>query len=548
MDPVAAIAGGISQGSTDRRARELFDEHKKSIHLRTDRMFAWLMPLQWLAGVAVALWLSPKTWAGQHSSIHPHLLAAIFLGGAITFWPVFCAIMRSGTAMTAYVIAIGQMLMSALIIHLSGGRIEAHFHVFGSLAFIAFYRDWRVLVSASIVVALDHFVRGIYFPLSVFGALTVSPFRWLEHAGWVIFEDVFLLISIRQSLAEMLGIAERQAALETVNSVIEQTVIERTSELTKEIVERKAAEIEVERMNKELLDISRRAGMAEVATNVLHNVGNVLNSVNVSHTLISDKVLKSRIGGVAKTANLLKEHAGDIGAFFTTNPAGQKVPDYLGKLGELLSQEQGEMLKELQSLGKNIDHIKEIVAVQQSYANVSGVREMLPLETLVEDALRMNTTAMVRHNIEVIRDYGDVPAIAVEKHKVLQILVNLVSNAKYSLGESGRDDKRLTLRVARLDDHVIVSVTDNGVGIPPENLTRIFAHGFTTKKTGHGFGLHGGVLAAREMGGDLTVASDGPGNGAVFTLHLPANAEVKGAERDSSGNAAGRSSVEVLAV
>ena len=542
------IAAEISQTATDRRARELFEEHRKSIFIRTDRLFAWLMPLQWLAGVGLALWLSPKTWAGQHSSIHPHVLAAVFLGGVITSWPVFCAIMRSGTAMTRHTIAIGQVLMSALLIHLSGGRIETHFHIFGSLAFLAFYRDWRVLLSATVVVAVDHFVRGIYFPLSVFGALTVSPFRWLEHAGWVVFEDIFLVISIRQSLAEMLGIAERQAALETVNAGIERTVVERTAELTKEIVERKNAEVEVERMNKELLDISRKAGMAEVATNVLHNVGNVLKSVNVSHTLISDRVLKSRIGGVAKTANLLKKNAGELGTFFTTDPAGQKVPDYLGKLGGLLSEEQGEMLKELQSLGKNIDHIKEIVAVQQSYSNVNGVREMLPLEILVEDALRMNAAAMVRHKIEIIRDYGDVPAIPVEKHKVLQILVNLVSNAKYSLGEHGRDSKRLTLSIGRLEDHVIVSVADNGLGIASENLTRIFAHGFTTKKTGHGFGLHSGVLAAREMGGNLTVTSDGPGKGAVFTLHLPVNPAVKVSEADLSCNVAERPSAEMLAV
>ncbi|HWB59275.1 MAG TPA: ATP-binding protein [Chthoniobacteraceae bacterium] len=224
------------------RAQQLFEEHRKSIFVRTDRLFLWLMPLQWLVGVAFALWVSPRAWSGPASTVHPHVWAALFLGGVITFWPVFCAIKWPGALMTRHMIAIGQMLMSALLIHLTGGRIETHFHVFGSLAFLAFYRDWRVLMSASAVVAIDHFVRGIYFPLSVFGVLTASPYRWVEHAGWVAFEDIFLVIAIRQSLAEMLGIAVRQANLESVNVQIERKVAERTVELTKEILAREKTE------------------------------------------------------------------------------------------------------------------------------------------------------------------------------------------------------------------------------------------------------------------------------------------------------------------
>src|SRR6266850_8289299 len=196
------------------RTATLFEESQHQIHQRTDRMFAWLMVFQWLAGIAAALWISPRTWIGATSQVHVHVWAAILLGGAISSLPVFLAFKRPGHAFTRHTIAVAQMLTSALLIHLTGGRIETHFHVFGSLAFLAFYRDWRVLISATVVVALDHLFRGLFLPQSVFEVLTPSSWRWLEHAGWVIFEDAFLLISIQHGLRDMRQVAERQARLE----------------------------------------------------------------------------------------------------------------------------------------------------------------------------------------------------------------------------------------------------------------------------------------------------------------------------------------------
>ena len=220
--------------STERvktRATQLFADHLASIHRRTDRIFAWLMLCQWLASIAAALWITPRTWAGSFSQVHIHVYAAIFLGGFITLLPVALAWLQPGRAPTRYVIAGSQMLMSALLIHLTGGRIETHFHVFGSLAFLAFYRDWRVFLPATAIVAADHFVRGVYWPQSVFGVLTASPWRWVEHAGWVLFEDVFLIRSCFQSVREMMDIASQRAELEATNETIEQKVIERTAEL-----------------------------------------------------------------------------------------------------------------------------------------------------------------------------------------------------------------------------------------------------------------------------------------------------------------------------
>ncbi|MCI0536896.1 MAG: PAS domain-containing protein, partial [Verrucomicrobiales bacterium] len=209
-----------------------FQESQTSIHKRTDHLFAPLMVLQWLAGIAAALWISSKTWSGSSSQTHWHVWAAIFLGGLINSLPVFLAWRQPGRTLTRHTIAVAQMLTSALLIHLTGGRIETHFHVFGSLAFLAFYRDWRVLISATVVVALDHFLRGVFWPQSVFGILSPSPWRWVEHAGWVLFEDTFLLISIRQSLKEMFEVSRRRANLESLNTEIERKVAERTAEVT----------------------------------------------------------------------------------------------------------------------------------------------------------------------------------------------------------------------------------------------------------------------------------------------------------------------------
>jgi two-component system cell cycle sensor histidine kinase/response regulator CckA len=231
------------------RVAAIFNEHQQVIYRRTDHMFAVLMALQWLAGIAAAYWISPKTWAGATSQTHLHLWAAVLLGGAISSLPIALALIQPGRTSTRYAVAVGQMLMGGLLIHLTGGRIETHFHVFGSLAFLSFYRDWRVLIPATIVVAADHFLRGVFWPQSVYGVITASEWRWLEHAGWVLFEDTFLFIAIKRSLSEMWDIAERRAESADLNGELERRVAERTSqlaatnqELEKEVAERTLAE------------------------------------------------------------------------------------------------------------------------------------------------------------------------------------------------------------------------------------------------------------------------------------------------------------------
>jgi two-component system, sensor histidine kinase and response regulator len=201
--------------SESRRADDLFELAQRDIHQRTDRLFAGLMAFQWLAGIVFALWVSPLAWFGPLSRTHVHVWAAVIVGGVICLPPAVLALLRPGLPSTRYTVAIAQMLMGGLLIHLTGGRLETHFHVFGSLAFLAFYRDWRVLVPATIVVALDHMLRGFFWPQSVYGVLAASQWRWVEHAAWVLFEDVFLVVSCRRSFEEMRQTAVRTAALES---------------------------------------------------------------------------------------------------------------------------------------------------------------------------------------------------------------------------------------------------------------------------------------------------------------------------------------------
>ncbi len=204
----------------------IFEQERQQIFRRTDRMFAVLMILQWIGGIVAALILSPKTWNGSESHIHPHVWLAVGMGGVLASFPVYLAIFFPGRLITRHVIAITQMLFSSLFIHISGGRIETHFHVFGSLAFLAFYRDWPVLVPATALVAFDHFFRGVYWPESVFGISATSPYRWIEHAAWVVFEDIFLVIACQFGVKDLWKNATRTAELERMNAQSRERTIE----------------------------------------------------------------------------------------------------------------------------------------------------------------------------------------------------------------------------------------------------------------------------------------------------------------------------------
>jgi signal transduction histidine kinase len=293
------------------------------------------------------------------------------------------------------------------------------------------------------------------------------------------------------------------------------------------ITKRKIAEAKLEDMHKLLTDASRQAGMAEIANNVLHNIGNVLNSVNVSAGLIGDTVRDSKAQGLAKVVQLMNDHAAALGEFLTRDERGKVLPGYLNRLVVALAAEKQSIAEELNSLTKNIDHIKDNVATQQSYSGATSVIESVQIKDLMEDALRMNASSMARHQITIVREFADMPALRLDKHLVLQILVNLIRNAKYAMDCVPDVAHRITLRTeiaARADGHCLrIVVKDDGEGIAADKLVRLFAHGYTTRKNGHGFGLHSCALAAKEMAGTITASSDGLGKGATFTLELPAH-------------------------
>ncbi len=289
----------------------------------------------------------------------------------------------------------------------------------------------------------------------------------------------------------------------------------------RDITERKRVQSEIERIHTQLVEASRQAGQAEIATNVLHNVGNVLNSVNVCTSLVTESIAKSRVSGLAKAVALLQEHEHELGDYLSKDPRGKLLPAYLAQLAEHLHLDQQASLKELNLLGQNIEHIKVIVAMQQTYARNSSAEEVVNVRDVVEEALRVNMDSLLRHKVEVVREIEDVPPTRLDKHRALQILVNLMRNARHACDDSERTDKRVRLRVGSRNGWISVAVIDNGVGIPAENLTKIFSHGFTTRQDGHGFGLHGAALTAKQMGGSLRAHSDGVGQGATFTLELP---------------------------
>jgi signal transduction histidine kinase len=309
--------------------------------------------------------------------------------------------------------------------------------------------------------------------------------------------------------------------------------------LTKEVGERRHAEQELSRYKDHLedlveqrtselasaqgrlVDLSRRAGMAEVASGVLHNVGNVMNSVNVGANVARDAVKTLQIERLGKVCDLLDEHAGRLGEYLESDPVGSKVPEYLRKLAKALAEDKQSIREEIDQVLEHLEHMKNVIAAQQSYAKVTGVTEVCAIEEIVETALSISEAALRGNRVQVVREFADVPLALLDRHQIVQILVNLISNAKHALDQNDPSNRVLTVSIRTENDNLLVEVRDNGIGIPRENLAKVFNHGFTTKITGHGFGLHNSANAAQEMDGKLEAHSDGGGTGARFVLNIP---------------------------
>jgi sensor histidine kinase regulating citrate/malate metabolism len=308
-------------------------------------------------------------------------------------------------------------------------------------------------------------------------------------------------------------ILEKNQELETTNT-----------SLHVEVNERKKAQAEREELHQQLVLASRQAGMADVASSVLHNVGNVLNSINVSTDILLKTLKKPMVGDVCQIASMFHEHQDNLQAFLTQDPKGKQIPSYLGMVAESLSGSHQTIQSEIDSLVKKVDHIKQVILSQQDIAHAGEVREATAVEDLMEQALMMGMPEPGKYGIRVVREYANVPTIMTDRHHVLQILVNVITNAKNAMVEYPANSHCLTVRIGLPADRkgsVRFEVTDTGGGIKAENLPRLFAQGFTTRKAGHGLGLHSAALSARNLGGALQAQSAGEGRGASFTLDLP---------------------------
>ena len=335
--------------------------------------------------------------------------------------------------------------------------------------------------------------------------------------------------SFRPLAASIMKHRRAEEELAKYHEHLEDLVQNRTLELSlanarlkDEVGQREQAEAELKAAHQRLVETVHSAAMAEVAAEALHNVRNVLNSINVSTSAIAEKVEKSELADLYKVADIINEHIEDIGTFFTEHPQGKHIPTYLAEVSKCLHDEQTDMIAKLRVLTENVQHIKDVINVQQSSARVSGIEVRTSLAQLVEDAIQINSAGLQRRGTRLVREFEQLPDVEIDKQRVLQIMVNLISNAKYALSDSKKREKLVTVRIYKHgEDRLRIEVADNGVGIPQENLTKIFSHGFTTKPHGHGFGLHSSALAAGELEGSLTVHSDGVDHGATFTLELP---------------------------
>lgn len=319
-----------------------------------------------------------------------------------------------------------------------------------------------------------------------------------------------------------------KAQLELAQQQLERRVEERTRQLSeanaalsKQVHDRLRAEEELKAMHGRLVDAARRAGMAEIATGVLHNVGNVLTSINVSANLLRDRLSQPRTNDLVRVVDLLDQHADNLGEFIANTPKGKLIPSFLKMLAEDLSNNSQALIDESHTLIANLEHVKSIVATQQSYASAGGYFEPTEVNELLDDAVKLIADSFDRYSIEIRKEYGELPPLLLDKQRLMLVFTNLVKNAKEAMLESPKDARVLTLRTEEIGDRLVISVGDTGVGVLAENLSRIFSHGFTTKAFGHGFGLHNCANAAAEMDGSLSVQSGGEMKGATFILNLP---------------------------
>lgn len=499
--------------SIEARSEELFLDHRQRIYAQTDRLFAGLMIFQWIAGIVIALVVSPKTWMGALSQTHVHVWAAVGLGGAIAILPVCLGIFMPGHVLTRNVIAVAQMLFSALLIHLTGGRIETHFHVFGSLAFLAFYRDWKILVPATVIVAADHMLRGLFWPQSVFGILAASPWRWIEHTAWVLFEDLFLISSCQKSVEEMKNIAERTAQLEAHNRLVEVKVRERTRELL-ESKEKLAAEVtERKKLETMIFHAEKMAAVGQLAAGVAHEINNPVGFISNNM-----EMLEQYVGDYGKILGMVEDLKKSIEEenLEKTKAIVRDIVKFEKEIDlDYIINDVGKLLQYNQ---KGIERIRKIVLDLRTFAREDNdTMDFVRIEEVIDSILSIVYNE-IKYKAELKKNYGDTPLVKCNTQRMGQVFINLLVNAVQAIEEKGT----IEITTYRQDKYVCIDISDTGKGIPQQNMEKIFEPFFTTKPIGQGTGL--GLSVSYEImkkhKGEIQVKSKS-GRGTVFTIMLP---------------------------
>jgi signal transduction histidine kinase len=479
---------------------EILQRTLRRLHARTSQLFFWLLLTQWVLAVTLALALSPFSWAGNTRSLHPHIQLAILMGGAINALPLLLLKLRPEWWLTRHVVAAAQMLWSALLIHITGGRIETHFHIFGSLAFLAIYRDWRVLVTATLVIAGDHVVRGLFWPESVYGLANPEWWRFFEHAGWLFFEDAVLVLNCSRVLEEMGVAADREASLEQLNQEFEFKVADRTADLT---MINQLMEYEMNArltMEADLRQAQKLESVGRLAAGVAHEI-------NTPVQFVSDSVL------------FLKDAAKEIFAELEKRPGEPNEDSDLPYLVENVP-------KAIDRAIEGLNRVAVIVRSLKEFAHPDRKEKTLvDLNKAIE-----STLTIARNEYKYVADLhtelGEIPHVLCHPGELNQVVLNVVVNAAHAIADTITEQNpkgRIEVRTRREGDDVIISIGDSGGGIPEAVRDRIFDPFFTTKEVGKGTGQ--GLAIARNVivdkhGGQLTFETE-LGKGTTFFIRLP---------------------------
>ncbi|GAB5496092.1 MAG: hypothetical protein Phyf2KO_11720 [Phycisphaerales bacterium] len=508
----------MESADTLKREGDILSEQYSRVYKQTDRMFAWLMVLQFAAGLVMALVISPRTWQGDQSSTHIHVLAALTIGGLLAALPIYLVWKHSGTLLSRTVIGISQVLFSALFIHLSGGRIETHFHVFGSLAFLSLYRDWKVLILPTLVVAADHLARAIFWPQSVFGVISAAPWRAIEHAGWVLFEDVFLIYGCIRATQEMRSIAHNQARLESMKAVIEQEVESRTRELSDRTDALQSEIIERKMLQDQLLQAQKLESIGQLAAGIAHEI-------NTPSQYVSDntRFVREQFDELLAVIDRYAEQIDPDAPAMSWQDRVSDIKETLKKLDYDFLREEIPLALE-QSL-EGIDRIAKIVGAMKDFSHPGSTDfEMADINRAIRSTAVVCSNRWKQHaDIEMDLD-EQMPAVSCLLAEFNQVVLNLITNSADAIADRHGDAKgMITIRTAFTDDWAEITVQDNGGGIPASIRDKVFDPFFTTKEVGKGTGQ--GLSISRDIvvtkhGGEMLCEST-EDEGTIFTIRLP---------------------------